>query len=181
MRHRFLRAGAAVLAPLALCVLSLPATAQKPDSAEVTQLLNRANTEATQLATEAGQLQAYTRSAITWQSHANQLNTIKSHVNTLGKTLQEMQDKRDSASEWQQSAIDHIVPLAKELADDVGSTIDHLNSNKSKVQMPPYPDYAKANAETASDLSALIRDYVKYGKSKANYDRLGQKLEAPGH
>jgi hypothetical protein len=35
----------------------------------------------------------------------------------------------------------------------------------------------QANYELASDLEALIRDFVGYGEAKLKYQRLGEKLE----
>ena len=155
--------------------------AQKPDSAQMNHLLTQARNQSTQLATEATTMESYTRTASSWESHSAQLDRIKTHVNDLGKTLQQMSDIRSQASPWQQQAVDEIEPLAKELASSLTTTIEHLNQNKTHLDSPPYRDYLQANAEMATYISDLIRDYVSYGRSKAKYERLGQKLEAPGH
>lgn len=154
--------------------------AQKPDSAQMTHLLTQARSQSAQLATEATNMESYTRSTSAWEGHATQLEHIKTHINELGKTLQQMSDTRDQSSPWQQQAVDRVVPLAKELASSLETTIQHLNDHKAHLQMPPYRDYLKANAEMATHISDLIRDYVAYGRSKAQYESLGQKLETPG-
>ena len=78
---------------------------------------------------------------------------------------------------WQQTAIKRIEPLLKELADNTTATINHLNDNQAKVHTPAFTDYVKANAELATDLEALIRDFVNYGSAKEKYESLGSKLE----
>lgn len=157
--------------------LLIPVLAQKPDSPAMTHLLTQARSESAQLATEATTMESYSRSVSAWEGHASQLSLIREHINALGNTLQQMSDRRDEASPWQQQAVDRIVPLAKELASSLEATINHLNDNKARLEMPPYRDYLQANAEMATYISDLIRDYVAYGRSKAKYEQLGQRLE----
>lgn len=173
-----LRVTTLLLATLGLLTWGL---AQTPDSPHLNQLLAQAKTQSAQLAVEADQMTSYTRTADAWQSHASQITIIKDHINALGKTLQEMQDARDTASPWQQDAVDHVVPLAKELASSLEATIAHINQNKNRLGTPAYRDYLRANSEMATDIAGLIKDYHAYGEHKAAYERLGQKLETPGN
>ena len=170
-----------LLGALAIVALVSLAPAQGPDSAPMNQLLAQAKTQAAQLATEADQMTSYTRSTDTWQSHATQVTVIKEHINALGKTLQQMEDGRASAAPWQQEAVDRIVPLAKELASSLDTTINHINQNKNQLGHADYRDYLQANAEMAQDIAALIKDYAAYGQHKEAYEKLGEKLETPGN
>jgi len=45
--------------------------------------------------------------------------------------------------------------------------------------MQEYRDYLEANADYASDLAAMIANFVDYGKAKQRMERLGSKLEVP--
>ncbi len=105
---------------------------------------------------------------------------IKDHTNDLGKVLQEMSDKRQSASPWQQAAIDRITPLARELAANIETTIEHINNNRDQLHTPRYREYLSANFEVTSSLAKLINDLVEYGQNKAKYESLGKALEVPG-
>ncbi len=167
---------AALLIPLA--ALSA-AGQQRPDSAHVTQLLQQARGEAARLATEADALSSYTRSAVTWESHSSQIQVITDHINQLGKTVESLNDAKGEASDWQQQAIDHVTPLAQELASDIQTTINHLNENKTRLRSAPYTEYVKANAENSQQLANLIRDYVSYGQAKVKYEELSDKLGTP--
>jgi len=42
-----------------------------------------------------------------------------------------------------------------------------------------YQDYLEANADYASDLAAMIGNFVDFGKTKDRMQRLGNKLEIP--
>jgi hypothetical protein len=50
--------------------------------------------------------------------------------------------------------------------------------SKDRPTAPPYPDYLKANAQIASDLSDEINAAVDYAQNKAKLDSLGQQLDS---
>jgi hypothetical protein len=148
-----------------------------PDSPEVSELLTQAKSHALQLKDDSDLMHKWALMKLSWETHAAQITTIKDHVNKLGKALQQMDQRRKWASPWQKEAIDRITPLARELASNVENTIEHINNNQNRLHMPEFKDYLSANYELASSLSGLISDFVSYGKSKANYERLGSTLE----
>lgn len=151
-----------------------------PDSPDVSNLLAQAKDYAAKLAEDSALMKSFANSQMSWESHANQINMIREHINNMGKVLKQMGDRREFASPWQQSAIDRVTPLAAELARDVESTIDFLNKNHERLFQPQYKDYLDSNYEVSSSLSALVSDFVSYGKNKAKYETLGTELEVPG-
>jgi hypothetical protein len=56
--------------------------------------------------------------------------------------------------------------------------IEHING---EVRHTPaeYKDYLEANADYATDLAAMIADFVDFGKSKDRMQHLADKLEIP--
>ena len=170
--------GLAVVA-LFLVIKGPVAVAQNADSTEISSLLSDAQHHAALLDDDADQLVSYTRSKLHWKSHAQQLESMKTHVNNLGKVTGQLNDLRSEGSPWQQQAIDQINPLLKDMADHLTATINHLNENQDRVHMPAYEDYARGNYELASQTSQLIKDYVNYDKAKAKSQSLEQKLEVP--
>lgn len=86
---------------------------------------------------------------------------------------------RTEAAPWQQEAIDHITPLLQQMSNDLSVTINHFNENKNRVQMPPFPDYARANRELMEKTSRLISDFVDYGEAKAKTDVLEKTMALP--
>ncbi len=153
--------------------------AQNPDSEQISKLLSDARSQAATAEIDADTLVAYTRSAISWETHADKLEEMRLDVNRMGKTVAELQKLRPEGSPWQQVAIDRIYPLLRDMADELTATMDHLNKHKSDINMPPYWDYAHANYDVASRTASLINDLVEYGKAKENSATLQQKLELP--
>ena len=51
-------------------------------AADVDQLLHQASAQAFQLRRDSATLESFTRSRVSWQSHAAQINTIRTHVPT---------------------------------------------------------------------------------------------------
>ena len=153
------------------------------DSEEVSGLLAEAKTEAIQLERDAEEMKSFVLRSkkLSWESHAVKLTEIKQHVNSLGELVTKMNNAEAKASPWQQQSIDRVTPLLRDLAASVTSTINHLNDNQNRLHFPPYPAYAAANADYATDIAQLVSDYVAYGGAKHKSEDLAQKLEVPGH
>jgi hypothetical protein len=126
---------------------------------------------------DSDELETFTRSNLSWRSHADELTRIGDRINTLGKTFQKLESLRSSASPWQREAMDRIIPLAQKLASNTAAAIEHLNKNPTHLNDPQYQDYLKSNAEVASNLSSLVRDFVEYGKTKSAMESLESRLE----
>jgi hypothetical protein len=152
--------------------------ADVPDSEQVSKLLSEAKTLAFQLKEDAGTMESYTRSNVSWQSHAAAINQIKEHVNALGRQVAKLKDERNTASPWQKTAIDRINPFLDELGGYTSAVIEHIKG-EPKHTMDEYKDYLEANADYSADLAAMIADFVDYGKTKQRFERLAGKLEVP--
>ena len=127
-----------VFVALVLLLGTTGLTAQTSDSAQVTKLLADAKAQAASAANDAELLQSYTRSTLSLESHASQIEKIRTHVNDLGRTVSEMKAARGEASNWQQQAIDRIDPLLQEMADTLSATIKHMNDNPNRIHMQSY-------------------------------------------
>ncbi len=150
--------------------------AEPPDSEQVSKLLSEAKTMAFQVKEDAVTMESFTRMNVSWESHAMAINQIKDHVNTLGRQVGKLKDARGAASPWQKAAIDRISPYLDELAGYGEAVIEHVNGTK-KHTPDEYKDYLEANADYATDLAAMIADFVDYGKAKQRVERLSAKLE----
>ena len=161
-----------------LLLFSTPLSAVTPENPEITQLLTDARDKAAELSRDADDMEALIRTDVSWQSHAEMLESVKEHVNQLGRIAAQLEQKRDSASQWQQQAIDRMLPVLKELAANTTVAINNLNENKGRpLETSSYPQYLKENAEAARNLSDMISSFVKYGDSRAKVEKLEQKLE----
>ncbi len=180
MPNGTLRLAAGVLMTFMLLVfssLTVPAASSNDENAEVTRLLADARDKAAVLSKDADDMESLTRSDVSWQTHADMLNTIKEHVNDLGRIMEKLNAERDSASDWQKQAIDRAMPLLKDLAANTTAAINHLNENQLRPTSGSYTEYLKENTETAHELSDMISSFVRYGDTRAKLDKLEQNLE----
>jgi len=152
--------------------------ANAPDSEQVSKLLSEAKTMAFQFKEDAVTMESFTRMNVSWESHAVAIGQVKDHVNALIRQTDKLKAARSSGSPWQQTAIDRITPFLDELTGYTYAVIEHLNGQK-KHTPAEYQDYLEANADYASDLAAMIGNFVDFGKTKDRMQRLGNKLEIP--
>src|ERR1700744_2675812 len=94
-----------------LFLFSTPLSAQKQENPEVTKLLADARDRAAELSRDADEMESLIRTDVSWKTHAAMLETVKDHVNELGRIATLLEQKRDSASAWQQQAIDRMLPV----------------------------------------------------------------------
>jgi hypothetical protein len=175
MKNYRTMAGFGMVALLASGSLMIPTALKAADSPEITKLLTDAKAVAVKLKADSEDMESFTRSTMTWRGYMSKLDVIKDHVNNTGKLLAKLKDAETTGSPWQQAAIKQIESLLKELADNTTATINHLNDNQAKVHAPAFTDYVKANYDLATDLEALIRDFVDYGSAKEKFESLASK------
>ena len=175
-----------ILALLVAGCISISPAAKAADneagsSKEIHELLTQVKSEAKALEHDADLVAIWARSKqLSPQTHAVQLNEMREHINQAGQLLQNIHTAREGASAWQQTAIDRIHPLLKELADNAEATISHFNDNRNRIQFSEYENYTKASYDLAEELAALISDYVDYGDHEAEYHRLQEKMQTAG-
>jgi hypothetical protein len=150
--------------------------AVNPDPEQVSKLLSEARTMAFQLKEDAVAMETYTRMNASWESHAAAINLIKEHINILGKQAGKLKAAEEFASPWQKAAIDRINPYLDEMVGYTTAVIERLNGDR-KHTIAEYKDYLEANADYATDLAAMIADFVDYGNARDKTERLGGKLE----
>jgi hypothetical protein len=175
------RASFLAVTMLAGCIAAVsPARAAGPvESEKVSALFSDARMQAFQLREDAGMLESYTRSNLSWESHAVAIDRVREDVNKMGRILGQLQDARGTAAPWQQEAIDRLTPVAKELAANTTTGINALNANRAHVNAPAYQEYLEAINDSANNLAATIADFMDYGKTKERMARLAGKLEIP--
>ena len=163
----------------ALFVLPIVASAQNPDSKAISDLLLQARQHAVLAEDDAVTLASYTRSKLSWESHAQRLREMNDHTNDLISEVNQLNSLRDQGSPWQQHAIDQITPLLREMSDTLTATIRHLNENQSRVHMPQYEEYANSSSEVMTRTAKLITDLVEFDQARAKAKGLEKSLNLP--
>lgn len=170
------------LASVLLLAVSLSTTLQAADtpgdSKEVSDLLSQTKVQAGRLKNDASDMAAFTRSDLAWETHAEKIREIQADVKDIGETVSKLNRTRNTASPWQKTAIDRINPLLQELAANTTAIVNHMNKEMGRLlNTPAHKEYLETNAELAADLATTIADFVDYGKTKAHYEYLKDKLE----
>jgi len=153
--------------------------ANEVESEQVSKLLSDAKMQAFQLKEDAEQMETFSRASGSWASHVEAITKIKENVNAMGRVLARLQENRNNAALWQRTAIDRVTPIAKELAANTTTAIEHLNKTPERLTTPTYQNYLEAIADSASNLASTIGEFVDYGKTKQRLDRLVRVLELP--
>ena len=179
IRSMFRNFSSLVALALALATGTSIGFAQTADSEQISNLLKQAKSHVVLAKDDAEKLESYTRSKVSWQLHAAQLQRIRDDINELGQLNKELSDSRDEGSPWQQKAVDQVDLHLREMADLLTVTINHLNDNPSQVHMQAYQHYVKANRELTSRIAKMIDDFVDYDQAKSKAESLEQKLELP--
>lgn len=167
---------AAVLA--SYTVSPIARAAETPDSAQVSALLSEAKTMAYQLKEDALTMESFTRMNVSLETQKVEINKIRDHVNALARQAAKLKEAEPGAAPWQKTAIQRIDPYLDELGGYTSAAIEHINARQHNPA--EYQDYLEANADYASDLCAMISDFVSYGKNRQRVERLAAKLEIGG-
>jgi hypothetical protein len=160
------------IAKIAVVILLWPAgllAAQNADSAAISKLLVQVKHHAALANDDAATLESYTRSNVSWKTHAKQLNLMKEHVNNLVTDAGQLKAMREDGSPGQQDAIDRITPLLPVITTHLTAMIEHLNANPNQIHMRSYRDYVDTNQRLISRTYKLIADQVN-GKARARAD-----------
>jgi hypothetical protein len=169
--------GASALLFAGLVVPTSTAVArEKHDSEQVSKLLSETKTLAFQVKEDAIAMESFTRMNVSWESHKVAINQIRDDINALGKQVAKLKAAEDSAAPWQKAAIDRIYPFLDELGGYTAAVIDQINGDQ-KRNPADYKDYLEANRDYATDLAAMISDFVDYGNAKDRVENLGTRLE----
>jgi hypothetical protein len=177
----FARCLGALAVLLAMLTIARPIVQASPqeDNKEVSKLLEDVKIQAAALDRDSDELESFARSNVSWQSHGTELERIKDRINAIGKTISRMQQLRSSASPWQVEAIDRIMPVAQKLASNTTAAINHLDKNPLRLNTAEYQQYLKSNAEAASQLASMVKEFVDYGNTRTSLEAYERRLELP--
>jgi hypothetical protein len=144
-------------------------------SAAASQLLQEIRSITNQLRRDAARLESYKLSGLNWQTHADQLNRARQHINDIGDRLERLQAIRNSCEPWQQQAIDVMVPVAIQLASRTEDAIDLLNGRRY-LFAPAYTDHLNSIAEHANRLKQSVSVFLDAASTRDKLERLDQRV-----
>src|SRR5438034_1370569 len=157
-------------------------TARCPDAVtwdfqkEASGLLGEVQALSGKLRLDAEKLESFPRSKLSWESHANQLNLVREHVNQIGDRLERLQEIRHVTSPWQQQAIDRIVPVAVDLATGTKAAIGHLNENRGHLLAPAYAGHLTTISDQAGEMKESVNTFLELAETQQKLEQLQEKI-----
>jgi hypothetical protein len=121
-------------------------------------------------------MESFRRMNLGAATHGLAINEIKDEINQLGRQFGRLKALEGEASPWQRTAINRIEPYLAELGGYTSAVIERLSGDRTHT-IADYNDYLQANADYATDLAAMLNEFVDYGNSRGRVERLGGKLE----
>ncbi len=133
--------------------------------AEAARLLNGIQVDAAKAHDRAANLDAYALdSAVSWQFHANQLATLKSVVDDMGRKLCRLEQIRRVTTPWQRKAIGDAAVSVRLMADNVQDAINFLNEYQNNFWEPGYRDNVSNVFRESGQLSQSVKTLEQYAK-----------------
>jgi hypothetical protein len=174
-------AGALTAAPRGVSASGL--TCQTEDwnyPTEASSLLKEVQSTATLLTRDAAILESYSRSALSRQSHADRITTVKHHINTMGEKLNRLQAIRHLVTPGQQQAIDSVVSPAGLLAAHTQAAIEHLNERSNTLWHPDYTDHLRGISDRSAQVKEAINLHLEMADTQDKLERLQERSNALG-
>src|SRR4051812_46706850 len=130
-------------------------------SAEASKLLQEIQFTATVLNRDAELLHSFSRSALSRESHAGHITTVKHHVNTMGEKLERLQAIRHAVDPWQQQAIDAALEPSLRMAAHTQAAIEHLNDRRNTLWHPAYSDHLQGISERSNQVKEAVNLHLE--------------------
>ena len=176
-----LAAGALTAAPRGVSVnAAVCQTEDRNFPAEASSLLKEVQFTATLLNRDAAILQSYSRAALSRESHADRITTVKHHINTMGEKLNRLQAIRHLVTPWQQQAIDSVVSPAVMLAAHTQAAIEHLNDRRNSLWHPDYTDHLRGIYDRSGQVKEAVNLHLDMADTQDKLERLQERTNALG-
>lgn len=112
----------------------------------------------------------------TKDSHAEELNALKESVNRMGQDVYRLESERGSLSDWEQQAVDRVVPLIQSAAKETSQAILYLNENPDHLWGPQDAGYVKQIYEDSGKVASTLKDYLKSEQLRSEESSLQSRL-----
>lgn len=126
-----------------------------------------------QMRREADALKSMTpHKRLSWQSHTHRLDALKNHVNSMGRSLAELEAQKAIATEGQALAVErarlHLVSVAQNLT----QAIELVNEDRNNVHRGEYGEAVSDIYTHAEALHTKLDTILDYENARMRFDRL---------
>lgn len=117
---------------------------------------------------------------LSWRSHSENLNEIRSHINAMGEKFDRLQEIHGMIAPWQQKAVERVLPNAVALADHTEGAIVYLSENQARLWTPHYRDRVGAMSEHIQEIHSTLTSFLDYAKTSDRLKSLELEIEYAG-
>jgi len=166
-----------VLVLTVLLFVVLASSAFGDTGKEVANQLSDFNRTAFEMRSEAGTLKSITSNQrLSWHSHTYRLDALREHVNTLGKTLAELETQKSAATESQAMAIEQARPHLVSVAQNLTQAIELVRQDRSNVHREEYAEAVNNIYVHANELRTKVDTILDYEATRMRLDKLELQL-----
>jgi hypothetical protein len=112
-----------------------------------------------------------------WSANSPEVTVMKDQLTAIAGTIAALNEMRAQAPFAQLAAIDRIVPVVQEIADNSTKAIDFLARNQTRLTERQYKDYVEQSSDTSGRLATLVSQLVDYQSRRAKFDLAKRNLE----
>lgn len=161
------------------CVASEPTAASYTwdFKGEANTIFQDIQSDAQQALYHADMLQSYARDPqMTWDAHADQLDSLKSEINDIGAKLCRLQTIRRVVAPWQQNVIDKIVTDTQLMADNAQDAIVFGDTHRNELWLGTYQKNVNNLEDEATALTHSVGNAVQFASVSNEYRELRQDV-----
>jgi hypothetical protein len=148
----------------------------KSPSTEAQSILEHIDASSASIADTAFRLGALVKDNRDPEAQLDGLDEIKTDINKIGGELQSLEAERDSLSTWEGKALDQILPLMHDAADNAEKAIQTYTSDRQRLWATSYADDTARIYKDADHVATLLRNYLKLAKTREKESRIEQSL-----
>ena len=157
------------------CVAAEPTAASQTwdFKGEANNIFKDIQSDAQQAATDADYLQSLDRDPMmSWESHAEYLESLKGEINDIGAKLCRLQTIRRMLAPWQQSAVDQIAGEAQLMANHTQQAIAFGGTHRAELWLGDYRSDVTNLTNEADALNRVVRNVVEFPGVSKEYREL---------
>lgn len=145
---------------------------------ETNRLFQQIQSDAQKASYHADKLASYNLDPqLDWTVHAEQLSSLKSEVNDMGKKLCRLAQIQRVGSPWQQAEIKRINKYVRLMANSTQDAILFGGSHTNELWLPVYQRYTNIIFNEAQSLSRSVNEAVQYAGVSKDFRTLGHDLK----
>lgn len=112
---------------------------------------------------------------LNWQTHANQLNVMRDHINEMGKMLAELEGMKSKATLFQEKAIEAARPYLEDLVKRVEKAINWVNGDRNSIFKAEYKDNLHGIWVSSDALYRDVDTVIDYHEARMRLSELAEE------